>query len=258
MLLSVALPAHNQHTHTIIFLHGCGTNARELSHQVWETKDSRGISLQHIFPTVKWVFPQAEKIYVERLQQDSRQWFDMWDARDPEVRRELQIPGLKSVVPELVSLIQSEVATVGLQNVILAGISQGCAAAIHALLHYPESEQTTGENNRLCAFVGLSGWMSLRSDSVQESRRELLEPEIEESAAAPSDEIYRNTPVFISHCADNTIVPLREGERLRDTLTAYGMAVTWKEYPNGGYWINGPQGVEDLVAFLNDRGLASE
>ncbi|KAI1117874.1 phospholipase/carboxylesterase family protein [Nemania sp. NC0429] len=256
MLLSVALPAHNQHSHTIIFLHGCGSSARELSHRVWETQDSRGLSLQHIFPTVKWVFPQAEEVYVERLQQNSRQWFDIWDARNPDERRELQLSGLKNVVPELVSLIESEAATVGLQNIILAGISQGCAAAIHALLHYPGSEQD-GESKRLCAFVGLSGWMSLGGGSVRESR-ELLQPKVEESAAVASEDVYRGTPVFISHCADNTIVPIKEGERLRDTLTAYGMTVTWKVYPNGGYWINGPQGVEDLVAFLNSQGLASE
>ncbi|KAI1198988.1 hypothetical protein F5X97DRAFT_342122 [Nemania serpens] len=64
-----------------------------------------------------------------------------------------------------------------------------------------------------------------------------------------------STPVFISHCVDYAVVPFKEGERLRDVLTAYGMTVTWKEYPNGGYWINGPQGVDDLVAFLNSRGF---
>lgn len=61
--------------------------------------------------------------------------------------------------------------------------------------------------------------------------------------------------MFISHCVDYAVVPFKEGERLRDVLTAYGMTVTWKEYPNGGYWINGPQGVDDLVAFLNSRGF---
>ncbi|KAI1198891.1 phospholipase/carboxylesterase family protein [Nemania serpens] len=258
MLASVTLPAHHKHSHshTIIFLHGCGNDARELSQKVCETKDSRGLSLQHIFPTVKWVFPQADEIYDERLKQITHQWFDIWDARNPDERRELQIPGLRNVIPKLVKLIQSEAATVGLQNVILAGISHGCAAALHALLHYPESEPAE-EGKRLCALVSLSSWMSLGGSSVRESR-ELLGLAVGESSAPPSDEIYHRTPVFISHCVDNNIVPIKEGERLRDTLTAYGMAVTWKEYPTGGYWINGPQGVDDLVSFLNGRGLASE
>ncbi|KAI3325602.1 phospholipase/carboxylesterase family protein [Xylariaceae sp. AK1471] len=250
VLRSVSLPAYNQHTHTVIFLHGRGSSARELSRELWESRDRRGESLQHIFPSIKWVFPQADEVYVERFQEYLPQWFDIWDASNSDDRRELQIPGLQNLTPQLVSLIQSEASGVGLQNIILAGISQGCAAAIHAFLNYPKPEGPE-ESIRLRAFIGLSSWMSLGASSVQESR-ELVGLE----GSNPSDDIYRNTPVFISHCADDPIVPIEQGRRLSDTLAAYGMAVTWKEYSSGGHWINSPQGVEDIVAFLKSQGLS--
>ncbi|KAI8627191.1 phospholipase/carboxylesterase family protein [Xylariaceae sp. FL1651] len=245
----VSLPAHYQHTHTVIFLHGRGSSAREFCEELWESRDRRGQSLQHIFPSVKWVFPQADEGYVERFQEDVPQWFDIWGYTDPDERRELQIPGLRDATPQLLSLIQNEASRVGLQNVVLAGISQGCAAAIHALLNYPKSDETD-ETLRLGAFIGVSSWMSLGGSSTQESR-ELLG--LEETDL--SDDIYRNTPVFLSHCTDDPTVPVEQGRRLKDVLTTYGMAVTWKEYPRGGHWINDPQGVEDIVAFLRSQGL---
>ncbi|KAI0874351.1 hypothetical protein GGS24DRAFT_500891 [Hypoxylon argillaceum] len=49
----------------------------------------------------------------------------------------------------------------------------------------------------------MSGWMSFAGKSVQESR-ELLGLEVQGGSAA-SDEIYRNTPVLITHSADERI-----------------------------------------------------
>lgn len=31
------------------------------------------------------------------------------------------------------------------------------------------------------------------------------------------------------------------------------MVVSWKEYEDGGYWINEPQGVDEIVSFI--RGI---
>ncbi|KAI1817693.1 phospholipase/carboxylesterase family protein [Poronia punctata] len=260
VLRSVSLPAFNCHSHTVIFLHGRRSNPRDFSWKLWDSRDRRGDSLQHIFPTVKWVFPEAEDVFAECSQRQVRQWFDISDLSNPEERPELQAPGLRDVVPPLIELIRREASAVGLGNVILAGISQGGAAAIHTLLNYPkpgsdhECQHGVSNDDRLCAFIGLSSWMSLGADSVEASR-ELLHLE-EPAASDRSDAIFRNTPVFIGHCADDPIVPIEQGRRLRDVLSTYGMTVTWKEYPTGGHWINDPQGIEDIVAFLTSQGLA--
>ncbi|KAI0398008.1 phospholipase/carboxylesterase family protein [Xylariaceae sp. FL0594] len=253
VLRSVTLPAYNRHTHTVIFLHGRGSNAREFSEELWESRDGRGESLQHIFPSVKWIFPQTVESYTERLEDEPSKWFNMSTLSDPDANRETQIPGLQDAVPQLISLIQNEAAGVGLENIVLAGISQGCATAVHALLNYPSSGTEVDEHQRLCGFVGVSSWMSLGADSVEGSRRLLqLEPDAEHAA---DDQVVRNTPVFLSHCADDPVVSIEQGKRLKDTLETYGMSVTWHEYPTGGHWLNEPQGVEDIVKFLKSQGL---
>lgn len=57
------------------------------------------------------------------------------------------------------------------------------------------------------------------------------------------------TPIFLSHCKDDHVVPICNGEKLRQSLQHLGMAVEWKAYEKGGHWINEPQGVDDIVAF---------
>ncbi|CAJ2509637.1 Uu.00g146630.m01.CDS01 [Anthostomella pinea] len=252
VLRCVTLPAHNIHTHTVIFLHGRASTANEVSDELWESHDRRGESLQHIFPSVKWVFPEADVIHAERWRENVHQWFDIWSLDDPDEKRHTQVAGLKENTPKLIRLLQAEAARVGLRNVVLAGISQGCAAAIHALLNYPGSD-TAEPNDRLGAFVGISSWMSLGGSSVQDTRSALgLD------GATPSDDIYRNTPVFLSHSANDNIMPIEQGRRLRDMLTTYGMDVTWKEYEKGEHWIYAPQGVDDIVDFLKSVGLRAK
>ncbi|KAI1363645.1 Phospholipase/carboxylesterase [Xylaria arbuscula] len=247
MVSTVSLPAlnGNEHTHTFIFLHGQSSNAHEISQQLWDTLDSRGVSIQHIFPSVKWLFPQAGEIFNTRYQMNMREWSNLWDSRNPDEYQELQIPSLRNVIPELVELIEREAMVVGLENIILGGISHGCATAIQVLLNL------RGRSRRLCAFVGIAGWMSFRRSSAQ-GARELLG-----LGAGPTDDLYRNTPAFIAHSADDNVTSIEQGKRLRDTLAAYGMTVTWKEYPTGGHWINTPQGIEDVVAFLKAQGLVA-
>ncbi len=70
--------------------------------------------------------------------------------------------------------------------------------------------------------------------------------------APPSDnEVLRNTPVLLEHCADDPLVPVRMGHALRDTLRRFGAQVEWVEYPDGGHWFNSRAGVDDVVRFLN-------
>ncbi|KAI3332255.1 hypothetical protein HD806DRAFT_519030 [Xylariaceae sp. AK1471] len=47
-------------------------------------------------------------------------------------------------------------------------------------------------------------------------------------------ESIRKTPIFLSHSVDVNVVPI-------------------KEYEDGGHWINEPQGVDDIVRFINSH-----
>lgn len=64
------------------------------------------------------------------------QWFDMWSTEDPEEREDIPLAGLNNSVIFLLDLISREAETLGdSKHIILGGISQGCATAIHALFN---------------------------------------------------------------------------------------------------------------------------
>lgn len=53
------------------------------------------------------------------------QWFDMWSVESPSDRREGQVEGLKESIFEIIEVVRSEVAVVGVvERVILGGISR--------------------------------------------------------------------------------------------------------------------------------------
>lgn len=47
------------HTHTIIFLHGHGSNGSEFADDFMDIEASNGRRLAEYFPNVKWMFPSA-------------------------------------------------------------------------------------------------------------------------------------------------------------------------------------------------------
>jgi acetyl esterase/lipase len=46
------------------------------------------------------------------------------------------------------------------------------------------------------------------------------------------------------------VVPVENGRALKASLEALGMKVEWHEYPSGAHWLQEPQGIDDLAAFL--------
>ncbi|KAJ2992272.1 hypothetical protein NUW54_g7978 [Trametes sanguinea] len=71
------------HTHTVVFLHGRGDDARHFSRTIALTPDSHGRALPAALPSFRWVFPQAPTRTCASSPGDSwPQWFDVWDVRD--------------------------------------------------------------------------------------------------------------------------------------------------------------------------------
>ncbi|RYP50137.1 hypothetical protein DL768_004254 [Monosporascus sp. mg162] len=243
-----------RHTHTVIFLHGHDSTAIRLSEDLLDGQNSQGRHLQDIFPSIRWVFAQSEKHYSAELEQEITQWFDVYDLRNPDKRPDLQVEGLRQSAAKLIHLIKSEAATVGgLRRVILAGFCQGFATAVHALLNLQGSnDQSIETPNRLGALIGLSSWMALPAASVSLCRDNLA---LQPGSASANVDVYRDTPVFLSHAANDDVVPVEQGRKLRDMLRGYGMDVVWKEFETGGHWIYGRQKVDDIVDFLKSQGL---
>ena len=213
-----------KHTHTIINLHGRGSNASEYRAEFEESETSNGLTLKAVFPGVKWVYPTAQINYATRFGEDMSQWFDMWKTEDPHERSDGQAQTLKKSATDIKQLVLEEAEEIGLQNVILCGISQGAATAITVLLEM---------NERLAGFVGFAAWLP--------------------AYASPLTALSHigGTPVFLAHCADDETIAIRYGRELKEYLGKLEVEVTWREYGDGGHWINERQGVHDVVQFLN-------
>lgn len=223
-------PSSAEHTHTIILLHGRDSSAHEFAAEIFESQASDERTLPEIFPNVKWVFPTAEMLHSARFDCALSQWFDMHSTEDPHDSEDEQ--DLSPSIRRIQEVVAAEAALVeGPGNVLLGGISQGCAVGVHALLR---------GQVRLAGFVGLCSWLP------QASRLVALEK------TSPAFQ----TPVFLGHTRDDKVVDVHFGEELRDALESIGMQVRWREYEDGGHWVNEPHGINDIGAFLESVGVA--
>jgi lysophospholipase II len=262
------------HTHTIILLHGRGSNGEEFADEFFQGETFAEQSLARHFPDFKWVFPSARERLSTVFQEELVEWFDIYSLTDPSEEEELQVDGLRESIGYIQSLIEEEVRVFGLSardRIILGGISQGCAVAIITLL---------AGGCGIGAFVGFNGWMPLvgrvREGPSTESgieapecqglavalRRSLGLKEdgglhacgggVAEESPSRYDDEHLHTPIFLSHTADDHVIDVDLGKEMRDTLVALGLhRVVWKEYETGGHWIPAPEGFEDVLEFLS-------
>ncbi|KAL9603545.1 MAG: hypothetical protein Q9219_001047 [cf. Caloplaca sp. 3 TL-2023] len=246
----VVLPTA-RHTHTIIALHGRGSQGLEFSHDLFTSFPStpNHRSLPQTFPSAKWVFPSSQARYSTVFQEDLDEWFDVYSLTHPETREELQIKGLHDSIEFLLTLLKDEAREVGHERVILLGMSQGCATALMVLL---------ASSMKLAAFVGLSGWMPFRAQIEDSIRTEDGLPDFFRSTLnldipplPHSRSSIRNTPIFLGHNADDEIVDIELGRQAREVLQGLGMNVVWKEVPEGGHLgMLGTEGVDAIVEFI--------
>lgn len=218
------IPPSSPHTHTIILLHGRGSNGPDFAEDLFESHTSKGLSLPECLPGWKWVFPTSQSRFSTVFREEMVEWFDVYSLTDPSLRQKLQTEGLQQSVAFVSRLVEEEIKTADgdAGRVVLGGISQGCATAIRAMLSCP----------KLGAFVGFCGWMPFPDDA-----RDVCS--------------NRDTPVFLSHAKDDAVVDFELGLRLRNILQQQlGMKVTWKEYSDAGHWIKESEGFDDLVDFL--------
>lgn len=254
-----------EHTHTVILLHGRDSTALEFAEELFESQASNDCTLPEMFPTFKWVFPYSGLRNSIRFEMSLSQWFDIWSVEESEERKELQKAGLNESIMLILDIINREASFVPPSQIILGGISQGCATAIHSLMHC---------DMRLCAFVGFCGWLPFRKEidafikseadaDLLRAIQSLFASASRNSHSPISKNLYRKsesplaTPISLSHAMDDNMVPIGNGEKLYQTLNQLGMDVCWRAYKDGSHWINEPQGIDDMVGFLqNVMGIA--
>ena len=248
-----------QHTHTIIFLHGRDSTNEEFANELFESESSpgrcnggQGRTLPALLPSVRWVFPAAPLLRSERFDTVMSQWFDMWSADRPQERVEIQIDGLKRSVDLLLEVIQAEEAILPRQNIFLAGISQGFALALASFF---------ADGQGFAGLLGLCSWMPFSNvlGDVGVSIGEDIELRTVQGVFASrlsmdranSPGALKSTPIFLGHASDDEVVPVENGKRMHYVLRhRLQLDVEFHEYPEGGHWVNEPQGLDDMVDFF--------
>ncbi|XXG94757.1 hypothetical protein Hte_001015 [Hypoxylon texense] len=196
------------------------------------------------------------------------QWFDEVRLSDPEYRRETQLQGLSESVLEIRELIHSEMSKVPPENIIIGGLSQGCAMSLSVLLSL---------EHRLGGFVGMSGYLPFRSD-IEDAVKETTEADEDDPFATgddkPTDPEVRAmlferdllcldplphptrettasvTPIFLGHGNLDEKKPVEQGEAAARAMRAAGYKVRWKPYADLGHWYKIPDEIDDIVDFI--------
>ncbi|KAL8903386.1 MAG: hypothetical protein Q9207_003960 [Kuettlingeria erythrocarpa] len=247
------------HKHTFIILHGRGSNATAFGPSVLNTRISETQTFQSSFPHAQFIFPTASK---RRAQIYNRsvinQWFDNWSLQTPNERTELQAEGLRETSAYVHSLLRSAIDQVGADNVVLGGLSQGCAAALISLL--------TWNGEPIAAGFGLCGWLPFRMQLEEIASSESVADEsgggdddlFESSGdavdtAAPAQAIaflceelgltakdpplsFQRIPLFMGHGVQDEKVPISLGREAVSCLKHLGTSVEWQEYEGLGHW----------------------
>ncbi len=123
------------HTHSLTLLHGLGSNGEKFGRELLASICSNGQTLRDTLPNARFIFPTSKW---RRSTAFNRalltQWFDIASLDDPSYRGHTQYEGLQESCKEITNIIEQEAADVSRQNIILGGISQGCATALICLL----------------------------------------------------------------------------------------------------------------------------
>ncbi|KAH7394214.1 phospholipase/carboxylesterase family protein-like protein [Phaeosphaeria sp. MPI-PUGE-AT-0046c] len=296
------IPPSRDHETTMIILHGRGSTAEKFAEPLLTSMVSPSdavrasptesptdgsptptASFQEHFPNTKFVFPTAPlRRAVVFKRSLTHQWFDNWSLREPELKQHLQAQGLRETSAYLHDLLEDEIDIVGASNVILIGLSQGCAASIIAMLLW--------EGERIGALVGMCGYVPFRrgmcehvenantedsdllvgydddyedvferddEESISDSKLEKAVDWLREELGITQDDgrhdqrasSLQSIPVFMGHGRGDEKVPCQIGKSGADLLMSIGVSVTWKDYAALGHWYSSDM-LRDVVTFI--------
>ncbi|GAB1314998.1 Acyl-protein thioesterase 1 [Madurella fahalii] len=280
------LEPETEHTHTIILLHGRGSNGEEFAQELLESKLSSGNTLQEQLPTWRWVFPSSTELWSTAFEETMPAWFEAHSLTDITARQDLQMAGIRGSVQYLTSLLEEETEKLGgaAHRVVLGGISQGGAVAMWTLLCAGDGDVA----RRLGGFMGASTWLpfaenlerylggrqnrtnhdaqgtdvtgdDVTGDDVQVSEADVFVKTMTASARrtprqrGASEANRHPVPVFLAHGTDDAYVDIELGRHAARVLREVGLKVSWTGYSGAdqeGHWLKEPEEFDDIVYFL--------
>lgn len=275
------------HLQSFIILHGRGSWAAKFAARLLETVSSGNTTLQAAFPHAKLIFPSASinraTIYGRKR---TSQWFDNWHLDEHTKRQDLMSEGLQASVSYIHGLIKKEIQDVGTQNVVLWGLSQGCATSLSSLL--------TWDGEPIAAVVGMCGWMPFANVMEEISKGGENEEDDEDPFARLDDEAnnddpftttieskgkspkldlpskaikffrdeigkenttgmaFQKIPVFFGHGTDDENVNVELGRAAKRCLESLGSDVKMVEYEGLGHWYSADM-LDDVFVFIREK-----
>ncbi|KAJ7293803.1 Phospholipase/carboxylesterase/thioesterase [Mycena rebaudengoi] len=215
---TVVIPASQEHTASVIFVHGLGQNTFTWRLMVIE-------ALVPKLPNVQFILPQAPDRLVTFNQARSRpSWFDI--ATLPPGDDEFDEPAIAESIGVIENLILSEVHRgIDSRRIILGGFSQGAALSLMVAL---------STLHEIAGVFSLSGWIPARAR--------------EQMITSP------NLPIFWCHGTADIEIPIGVGENAVSFLRTHvrEAEVQYRSYPGLEHTINDDE-VDDLAAWLVER-----
>jgi phospholipase/carboxylesterase len=223
ILSHIALDSGKQPQYSIIWLHGLGADGQDFVPMVDELK---------LPVAVRYIFPHAPRRPVTiNGGFVMRAWYDIFAPIDPStmlitsdstdvvgqpsrmassfiragIGAQQDATGIYASQAAVEALIEMEVARgISPQHIFLAGFSQGGAIALHTALR---------RNVPLAGVLALSTYLPMA-----------------ETMQAEASASSRQTPVFMAHGRNDTVIPCALGVASRERLLELGYAVEWHEY----------------------------
>lgn len=263
-----------EHKESWIILHGRGDKAASFARGFMGLLNFAlpdGRTLQQHLPNVRFVFPTASHRRARVFNRATiTQWFDVYSWNSTE-RMEWQVEGLRETTAWIDKLVRREAEVVGPQNVVVGGLSQGCASALIWTLLW------SGEKIK-CVF-GMSGWLPFRHVLelyLPEGKQRILEEDqdvfegSDENDTNPygaavkalcqelqldpvEGQVGRGIPIFLGHGVGDNTVDMERGREGARCLLGLGCNVQWTEYSDLGHWFHGEE-LFDIVRFVERQG----
>jgi phospholipase/carboxylesterase len=201
---------------SVIWLHGLGADGSDFVPIVPALR---------LGTSVRFVFPHAPLRPVTiNGGAVMRAWYDVLTLEGG-ARREDE-SGIRESARRVADLLAAETSRgVAPARVFLAGFSQGGAMTLHVGLRGA---------TRLAGLVALSAYLPLAH-----------------AAAAEANPAGRDTPVFLAHGRDDSLIPLARARAAHDALVALGYPVEFREYPIG-HTVSDAE-IRDLATWLAER-----
>ena len=203
-------------TSAVIWLHGLGADGNDFAAVVPQLQLGGCQAIRFIFPHAPIMPVTINGGY------EMSAWYDILGAN---LLSQQDAVGIKRSEHAIAALIDRELDRgIPLQNVVLAGFSQGCAMALHTGLRYKQ---------KLAGIVALSGYLPLAN-----------------SLAHERSQANANTPIFMAHGTQDPVVVMDRGEVSKNTLIALGYSVQWRTYAMA-HSVH-PEELADISKFLKE------